>query len=568
MSKARLNADTEYLDVGNDSDSVAPFAIPDHSETLLRWLDEQPMFVPIERTVTLYRHDRSGDRYPEYPTTITGTIERYRTVVCERTKTEHLHIDGCYEQTSRKSHSSQGDVMEAWEDKKFPTHNVVSTDRGAAAELYTLSSYTEGIDGPTVRTRRPFFMGGGMTEAPGVRYECSECNTSSKAFNPERRSTTTKYKKQIEDHIEEAPVGHEDAHVVRNEGSRATVSEKNFYAHQYRDGAGRVVHYDRTAAIRSRHGVVMMNKQDFAKGRARVTRPSDYDANVPLSGIMEYLDDKPESVYDVTEVETAEVDTHSRYRSDFTRTWYVLHFGSGAAFAVVYDETAKDYHERRCGFYFPADETTPVSADTIQTQLRPVEVSAFLQENPDADIVGSNQFSQAAGRGGSGKFYDPDLLGENIVRQGEWYFIPLAESLEDAMLESGVHDPDEQFRVHQSSALPRECETCDGSTFHYREDGVVECDGCGSLWFTDAASFAERSENPLGSHRPNELVSVDGNHFVRGMIRHDTRDHNAINFDDVWHLAVDNGRDGLVFDTSTPDNTSGRTGDFGSMRVE
>lgn len=567
MSKARPSVGVPGMTVDADTDSgaVAPFAIPANSRHLLTWLDEQPCFVEFDY--------RSEARFEGIE-----TPDRYSRRKRQQTLTGQAHVPAVYERVDKKSHSSQGDVVDAWTDLKFPSHNIIHTDRGLAAELYTLSSYTTGVEGPSERRRQPGLRGG-MQEIPAGRLKCNECGWESSTYRPGASRATRFGPDTIEDAEEEFYEHRDSAHdgdarYIRNEGHRTTESEKNYRAVQYLDGAGRVEHYDRTAAVRSRYGVVLSNSQDFAKGRARCTWPSsdEKDAHLPLSGVMSALDDRPESVYDVTSVEVADEEVVSSYSGrTYTRDWFLLRFDTGAAFGVIYDETAQNYHERRCGFYFPPEQADNLSADGLQADLRPAEVDHYLHENDDAEVIGSQKFSQAAGRGAGGKFYDPERQGRDVVRQGEWYFVPLSDDLSAAIDTMGLHDA-ESWGVFHEKSLQEECNHCGESRWEIRGDDITECMECGSLYFLDSLGVSDpqrRQQNPLGSHRPREVVTFGDYHFVRGMIRHDTRDHNAINLGDTWHLAIDNGRDGFVFDTSTPDDTSGRAGDFGgTMRVE
>lgn len=562
MSKALRNVEAEDLDAADR----APWRTALNAPTLLAWLDESPSFV--ERTRNYRR------RYTNPDDGLRSTI------TVERPVTEMVYVGGEYEFTDRKSHSNQRDVLDAWLDRKFPTHNIVDEDRGTAAELYTLASYTTGVEGPSVRGRRGMRRRG-RTERPGAAFSCTECNWQSMAFDPDRTgrwSNADDRREAAQSHLTSAHPDSEDATFTRITGHRTTESEKNYAAYQRLDGAGWVRHYDRIAALRTRYGVVLANRQDFAKGRARVTRPGrdERDAYVPLTGMVNYLDQHDgadETVFDIVDVDVHEYEqSSSRGSYTYTRSWYTLWFDTGAAFLVAYDETAQDHHERRCGFYVPPGEADQFASLTDPQQtLRPVEVDAHLQRHDDAEVVGAQDYTQANGYGHGGKFYTEDRLGRDVIRQGEWYFVPLAADIEAALDSFDGIDSAPDRRVHVSANdLPRECDSCGEATFDYRPDGIVECNGCESLWFVESLNRTMRDENPLGSHIPNEVLEIEGHTFVRGMIRHTDRDHNAINLDDVWHLAVDNGRDGVVFDTSTPENASGRAGaNAGAgMRVE
>lgn len=576
--------------------------LPATAATLLRWLDEQPGFIEVEREYTLSRHPEDGwARQGSH-----GYVKRSNRPLKSIDRTQHalVHVDADYEPSSRKSFDSQKDVADAWEAMQFPTHNVVERNGRLAAELYTLSWYTTDIEGPSTRQ---FAGWGRVAEEPIAETRCTLCSPSNviskepsveQAMSGGSRSTTLAEHFEEEHpevlHLEVLPP---EEHFEVNVGRRVTESEQNFAAYQYADGSGELVHYDRTEAIRTRSGLVLNNSQCFAKGRAHCTRPSDYAASLPLTGVQEMLADEDVSVFDISEVlydqeqiyisgdydsETGEWDySDADVRSNgpkLKETPVVAAFEDGSGLAIVYDETAQNYHEQRVGFRLTPDQvdTLRQAEDVTERLLKPVEVSKFEAEG--GEVVGANKFQFANGASG---YYDAERLGEVAVRQGEWYFIPQDEDFEpDAPVyhfhQRGGWDLGPVEGLTQVDGVPAECDAC-GSTIFEVDETHSTCKDCGHAHVdpsrsTNISGFEPGTEpfdtDALGSHRPSHLaITEDGEIYVRGSVRHIRQEHPMVNFRDIWHRAVENTLDGVVFDTSTPDQVSGRSG--GSIaRVE
>jgi hypothetical protein len=565
MSTQNHRTEESHLgtDRGRTAEPYSPFVTPHNSQELCSWLDEQPGFIEVQRTTTLYRHDR--DSRPDFPTTYAGTSHFKRVTVCEREKTELLHVNQAYEVTSRASHTSQSDVRDAWEEMQFPAHNFGRFEGRQGAELYTLSSYQDHIEGPSeynTWTRE---------EEPTTVYHCEVCGQTLDSLSGGYRSTG------LDDHFAkshpnlwltdaryEAHIGGDklsSLYYEEESGTVRTVSEKNFYAVQFPDGSGVMVHYDTIAAVRTRHGVVLKNRQDFANGRARVTPPSrdERDASVPLSGLRDsdLLGDK--EVFDIAEVESYETGESTRYGDDVT----VAYFDSGGAILFAYDSTAKEFHERHCATRLNEERTTLVrQSENPLDAVKPDEVLAA--EARGLEVVPADDF------GGDGSPYRDSRLGESVIRQGEWWFVPMDESFspDEPVYHPHARTSDGKWDLPDSAqyvdSLPTECADCGASSFEVRPDATA-CTECGFEHY-DADQLNEHGRPSLGSHYAREMAFVDGDIYVRGTVKHQRSEHSMFHLEDRWHLAAENLTDFVVFDTSTPSRTSGRSG--GIARVE
>lgn len=577
--------------------------LPPNSRTLFAWLDEQPRFVTGTTTRTLKRSKNVGWTTGYVPNTqLLQAIER------ERPATMHVGAD--YEPTSKKCFSSQKDVAEAFADMEFPTHNIVERDGRKAAKLYTLSSYTDGVEGPSVG--QFVGVGGRRQEEPGVQAHCEMCGWSSRVRERHKDVLKGGYRHtSLADHFEE---DHPEVELTSTsstmwnrpfqadlpkdrdlysieEGKRVTDSVTNFSAYQYADGSGEIEHYSTTEAIRTRSGHIISNSQCFSQGRAHCSTPSDTRWNLPLTGLQEVLDGDELSVYDIEEVlydeesiyisgdydsETGEWDysdadvRRSGAASEATKV-AVLRDGSGLA--IVHDSTASNYHEQTVVFRLEPDMVDSLrrAEDVVETLLKPMEVSEYEAQH-DQTVVPADEFQFSNGASG---YYDAERLGDVVVRQGEWYFIPAPEGFEpDGAIYKNYHGSwvvPESKEFSTVDGVPGSCLRCENTSFEV-DDVAAVCGDCGHAhvdtpldretveWLNEEGlATGIPGDDALGNHRPREVAVHDGALYVRGSIRHLNSEHSMINLRDRWHKAVENTLDGVVLDTSTPDG-SGRSG--------
>lgn len=445
------------------------------------------------------------------------------------TELKWLHPD--YEEDTRACYDTQAGVMSAWEDKKFPSHNTGSVEGVEGAHLYTWSS--------------------------------SGNHPMSRRFRRGRR---------------------------RDDDNDSVI---RFEAVQHSDGHGVVQHYRTIAALRTRNGTMLVNEQDFASGGAVMTRPDEWDYELPLGGIEDTLLGHPESLYDITDVvreETLMREARSWEDEDGMvpirrqdRQTQRVELSTGAAVIVLWDPTANNSDERKCGFYLPPEEATLYDgAEAPRESLQPIDVKQALER--DLVLSPANEFV-----GDSAGFSNDDQLGEVVIRQGEWYLVPMPE---DFSPDAPIHKPlpkatrdsdwdlspvadevppeDDLVGVFHIDGLPTNCPECGSGGLEIDANvPLAECPDCSFGAIYDDEEYEryveERTEqwrderynelyqdalDTLNSHRPRDLAVTEDAIYVRGTFRHIGNEHQMVNLDDRWHLAAENTRDVNVFDLS------------------
>ena len=327
---------------------------------------------------------------------------------------------------------------------------------------------------------------------------------------------------------------------------------KNFRGIQRPDGTGRLVHYSTTAAIRTKNGLVITNQQNWAGGWAQVTEPRAWerDYELPLDGIEDLLE-SGESLYDIVDVVCDEESwlenwNGRKFRSVPRDAPKLVLLASGDAICIGRDSTASDRNQSFFGFRVEADELASLrSAKEAIELLKPDFVAAMEQKGLE--------------------IYERDgkTDGKRIVRQGEWFLVPVPKDFDESNLkvekvyseafrrrkvtkwedgerkteyvkrlnrnfeddDLGSHIPREKGRQ-----LPTDCDECGGSSFEMDDQGQVDCLDCG-----------------------HEFSTL----FVRGTFRHIRNEHSIVNLGEKWHMAVCHDRDVMVFDTSAGTGTGG-----------
>lgn len=451
-----------------------------------------------------------------------------------KTVTETMYVSPQYEEDTRACHNSQAGVCDAWEAQKFPSHNIDTVEGLTGAHLYTWSSSSQG------RGRFGRFRGG------------------------------------------------------------STESTINYQAVQHPNGHGVIQHYSTIAAVRTKTGLTLVNEQDFGGGFAHVTRPDEWDHELPLSGVQEILDDHSETIYDIVSVAadatkitpTTEKDPIGGHDvvTGFQESWNNdrqvrrVNLSSGAAVIVMHDSTANNPDEERCGYYMEAPQAELNStAQYGLDALQPIDVKQARERG--MDIVPCDQY---AGNGAGG-FYTESLLGDAIIRQGEWYLIPMAA---DWTPDAPIYKPrpvatrksdwnlehiDAPDRFEATNLdgvvdeIPSACPDCGHGHLNIdAEMPVATCDDCGYAVNYSEAHFAELAEkkladwvsdeygtlyedatDTLGSHSPRDLAVTEDGIYVRGTFKHVDNEHKITNLKERWHLVAENTRDVTVFDLST-----------------
>lgn len=511
--------------------SEVNFQLPANTLTLLTWLDEQPNFISVERE----RRVRNVDEFASDAEQTSDRITSTRYGFFTREVTEQQYINPAYEITTRACYGSQQEVCDAWEAMQYPKHNPGSTQGVSGAHLYTWSS----------------------TSQPRTRF----------------------------------------GRAGRGRGRDAD-STINYQAIQHPDGHGVIEHYSTIAAVRTKTGLVINNEQDFGTGFAHITWPEG-DHTLPLTGIDNILSDHPETVYDIARIVRDSVEityqtkrdligghdvvTGVRPSRDADRDVHVAELTTGAAVVLLFDSTANNRDERKCGFYLSSTEWGQMTRpkDALEA-LRPDKVT-----ESDLPVIPADEYADG------GATYGGDQLGSAIIRQGEWYLIPAAEDFTPnapikkcLSVPSRYSDwdatpikdevPDKFTRTgvdEEVPDLPEHCPMCgaDGLEIDARYP-VADCSECDHRVVYHEGFLKERAAEALDdwcddnyghitsnmrdildSHVPRDLaVEPDPvKPYVRGSFRHVDNEHQMINLEERWHLVAENTKDVTVFDLGT-----------------
>jgi len=286
--------------------------------------------------------------------------------------------------------------------------------------------------------------------------------------------------------------------VVRN-------SSEHFKGIQRSDGSGVLRHYRTIEAVRTLNGLVISNKQCWARGFAHCTKPSGVNHRLPLSTIEAQLEDgdKLRHINSVVEEGSDKV----VYLKDRDYGFYVGR-----------DPSIRDTDDTMI-IKLKGDELDLKPSEVCKELLTPEEVkesglkvyhsdeyakTRFV--DPDEEVIEREGLKEDKSRYGRSdvfknhKMYREDLQGECVVRHGEWFFIPAPDFVPGEMEES-------------SMLLDGEYNT------------------------------------ELGSHevrRKDSLWKVGEDLYLRGTVGHAHKDHKSVNLGDVWYKAVRHDRDVVI----------------------
>lgn len=330
---------------------------------------------------------------------------------------------------------------------------------------------------------------------------------------------------------------------------RDIVYQINYEGVQYPDGTGDLYHYDTLAAIRTHNGLIINNSQNWATGFAHLVEPRGHERDyvLPLDGIESLLP-SGEGLFDIVDVLSDDEKMRKSWNGRYVRSIpydspRVVLLNSGNGVVVGYDRTASNRDLATFGFYVTAEEIESFRSisDSLEL-LKPDIVAAKEQEGFE--------------------IYERDgrTDGKRIVRQGEWFLVPVDEDFDDSELRvTKVYSDamktrtigrytdsprkvrslnrnyrDEDLGSHiprdKGTVLPTVCPDCETSWFEITEDDRVLCQSC--------------------DHEFSEV-------YVRGTFRHIGNDHSVVNLGEHWHIAVTHDRDVMVFDTGAQGGTGG-----------
>lgn len=327
----------------------------------------------------------------------------------------------------------------------------------------------------------------------------------------------------------------------------------NFYGVQNPDGSGTLMHYRTREAVRLSDGTQILNQQCWQSGFSHCSHPPDSDYRLPLDAV-ETLLDQGDTLEDITDVLGQPTSTWSRgevHRSLRVEDSIVVINDGDYGIYLGEDRSVVDGNSSMA-FKLSAAQLSHLPEDTPaeivpKMFLRPPEV-----QNSYMDVVDSGEFTKhRLGEGEANRHeacggsvervttrstrnryknyqqFRADQLGSTIIRHGDWFFLPVRDDIdpemqaqETARKEMGNHSPSREDGV--TYPYPESCDDCDSSSVFIDNDGSTSCEDCG--------------------------MDLDRTMYVRGQVKHDNGDHNAINLKDQWHVAVENGADVLMYD--------------------
>lgn len=312
-------------------------------------------------------------------------------------------------------------------------------------------------------------------------------------------------------------------------------SSPNFRGEQNNDGTGRLMHYRTREAIRTRNGLIISNSQCWSAGFAHCSAPRNTDGNVPLTEVERYLE-REHDVYDITRIDTAQGRTvveidGGAYGIAFGRDSTITNGPSSYSFKLTAEEIKVIKPTMVDDLLLP-DEVAQSNGRMVTsrefTKTRLTETEAQRHESYGGKLTETaRKYGEA--RMLNRQHFRANLQGNAIVRQGEWFFIP-------------IYKFDLPFTA--GDRLPKECADCGATRFEVNPDGTI-CKECGHLHVDGFGDLDRR----LGNHRPREAAYVDSETYVRGTVRHENNDHHMIHLGETWHKAVTHDRDVRVFGT-------------------
>lgn len=286
---------------------------------------------------------------------------------------------------------------------------------------------------------------------------------------------------------------------VDSDGVATLYSSDNFRARQHPDGRGVLLHYGETEAWRTRSGLVFNNNDCWSRGFAHCSPPRGDDNDYSMSrGTLRNVFREVDVPGHVDEFDIMDVtEEREEFETDhgFMRTRSVvrlLHLSTGHGVVFFNDDTARPGRgAERIVFALSPDEKQSLRepSDALDF-LKPDEVLAA--EANGYDIVDAAETND-----------DPRIGGEAIVRQGEWFLIPLDSD----------HEPDARL---------------DPETW---------------------------SDTFLGSHVPRDLGLDDADPFsgveearplVQGHLKHERSEHHFAYVGENWHAAYESPRDDVA----------------------
>lgn len=311
-------------------------------------------------------------------------------------------------------------------------------------------------------------------------------------------------------------------------------SGQSMMGRQNVDGSGRLMHHRTIAAIRTHNGLVINNDEDWAVGRYSYVSPAPRaHGELPLTSLDGFLQ-RGERLEDIMGI---------RAGSGVK----LVEFSQGFGYVIGRDKTANVTRENTGRFAF---------------RLDPEEMENIRVMEDALDLLTPTEVREAEAEGMSVYEGRPSLWalrrGNQIIRQGEWFFIPMDEDFEPEdvpifkPLSQGVLtktvDDVEQAPASFPAGNYEPTKVGAGLGIRDTDTGVTYYDGQIlplSFGFNHSPASAL-----LGRHVPRDFAPIyddDGETviggYVRGTVRHTWGDHPMINLRERWHRVVTHGRE-------------------------
>lgn len=208
-----------------------------------------------------------------------------------------------------------------------------------------------------------------------------------------------------------------------------------------------------------------------------------------------------------------------------SRENFVLEFEDGEYAVILYDGSANrrsSSSATRAGMLVEQDDEAYARVERLLERDEYSALSDLVAPDEvlasELDVITSSEYRNRSGRANAGGYGHEDSVGDDIIRQGEWYFIPQPDlDFPDADIEKPLSEYED--------------ETALGS--HVPRDQVV----------------IPKPENNVQKTIRDDM-DLESGIYVRGTVRHQRNEHSMFHLYDVWHKVVENTRDMYAFETS------------------
>lgn len=323
------------------------------------------------------------------------------------------------------------------------------------------------------------------------------------------------------------------AHEMSRENSILRNGSESLTGRQNVDGSGKLMHYRTVAAIRTHNGLVINNDEDWAVGRYAYVSPAPRaHGELPLTSLDGFLR-RGERLEDIVGI---------RAGSGVK----LVEFSQGFGYVVGRDKTANVTRDNTGRFAF---------------RLEPEEMENIRVMEDALDLLTPAEVREAEAEGMSVYEGRPSMWslrrGNQIIRQGEWFFIPMDEDFEPEdvpifkPLSSGVLtetvDDVEQAPASFPAGNYEPTKIGAGLGIRDTDTGVTYYNG--RILPTSFGFNHSPASSLLGQHVPRDFAPIydDGEAvvggYIRGTVRHTGSDHPMINLRERWHRVVTHGRE-------------------------